>query len=216
MKPGPIAARDLLHLAGRGALGTLLSDGSGQPFVSAIEFAPDADNAPVFLISRLAEHTKNLERDARVSLLLTAAADDRGLLAQARMTMVGKARRFEPTPALVARFLRYLPDAERYLALGDFGFFRLQVARARLIGGFGSMGWLGPEALAPPVTLAPEREAEILAAYKAGRGRRSEVLGLDREGIDLVREGRRERLHFPVLLEDGRAVEQLCGLLGGA
>ena len=138
MKPAPIAARDLIHLNAQGALGTVLADAPGQPFVSAIEFAPDAENAPVFLVSRLAEHTKNLERDPRASLLLTAPPAEGGLLAQARMTLVGEARRFEPDDELVTRFLRYLPDAEQYLALGDFGFFRLQVARIRLIGGFGS------------------------------------------------------------------------------
>lgn len=213
MKPAASAARDLLHLVGHGALGTLLADGSGQPFVSAIEFAPDADNTPVFLASRLAEHTKNLERDPRASLLLTAAAGEGGLLAQARLTILGEARRFDPEPALVGRFLRYIPEAERYLTLGDFGFFRLQPARLRLIGGFGSMGWLGADALTPPVALSLEQEAQILAALGADRAWDVRVLGLDREGIDLVRDERRERRHFPAVLEDSHAVEQLSALL---
>lgn len=213
MKPAPTAARDLIHLLGQGALGTLLSDGSGQPFVSAIEFAPDADNSPVFVASRLAEHTRNLEADPRASLLLTAAASEGGLLAQARMTIIGEARRFDPSPALVARLLRYLPHAERYLALADFGFFRLQPARARLIGGFGSMGWLAGDALAPPAALALEREAQILQAAERLAGPSLRVLGLDHEAVDLVRAGRRERLHFPSPLEDSRAVDQLADLL---
>lgn len=213
MKPAASVARDLMHLAGQGALGTLLADGSGQPFVSAIEFVPDADNTPVLLVSRLAEHTKNLERDPRASLLLTAAPGEGGLLAQARLTILGEARRFDPEPALVARFLRYLPEAERYLGLDDFGFFHLQPARLRLIGGFGSMGWLGSDALTPPVALSLEQEAQMLAALGTDRAWDVRMLGLDREGIDVVRDGRRERRHFPAVLEDSRAVEQIAALL---
>ena len=126
-----VIARDLLHLAGQGALGTLLADAQGQPFVSAIECVPDQGNAPVFLISRLAEHTKNLERDPRASLLLAAPAQAGGVLAQARMTLVGEARRFDAEPGLVARYLRYFPAAEAYLALGYFAVDRFVLAPTR-------------------------------------------------------------------------------------
>lgn len=216
MKPAPIAARDLIHLNAQGALGTVLADAPGQPFVSAIEFAPDAENAPVFLVSRLAEHTKNLERDPRASLLLTAPPAEGGLLAQARMTLVGEARRFEPDDELVTRFLRYLPDAEQYLALGDFGFFRLQVARIRLIGGFGSMGWLPGAALAPPSPLSPAFELDLLAAIGRHVASNLRVLGIDREGVDLLRDGQRKRRHFPALLADADARDHLRTVLADA
>lgn len=216
MKPAPIAARDLLHLNAQGALGTVLADAPGQPFVSAIEFAPDADNAPVFLVSRLAEHTKNLDRDPRASLLLTAPPAEGGLLAQARMTLIGEARRFEADDDLVARFVRYQPDAERYLALGDFGFFRLQVARIRLIGGFGSMGWLPGAALAPPSPLSAAFELGLLAAVGPHVAANVRVLGVDREGADLLRDGQRERRHFPAPLADTAALDCLRTVLGDA
>ena len=216
MKPAAIAARDLVHLNAQGALGSVLADSPGQPFVSAIEFAPDAGNAPVFLVSRLAEHTKNLERDARASLLLTAPPAQGGLLAQARMTIVGEARRFDPDDDGVARFLRYLPEAQRYLALGDFGFFRLQAARIRLIGGFGSMGWLPGEALAPPAPLAPAQETRWIEALEAALPGGCRILGIDREGIDLLRGGHRERRHFDAPLADADALDRLRVLLADA
>lgn len=212
MKPAPIAARDLLHLAGQGALGTLLADAQGQPFVSAIECAPDQGNAPVFLISRLAEHTRNLERDPRASLLLTAPAEAGGVLAQARMTLVGEARRFDPEPGMVARYLRYCPAAESYLALGDFAFYRLEASRVRLIGGFGSMGWLAASALAPPLLLTPQREAELLQS--AGAALSPRLLGVDAEGIDVAEDGRRRRLHFDAAFDPQRGEAMLAALLG--
>lgn len=203
----------MIHLCAQGALGTVLADAPGQPFVSAVEFAPDADNAPVFLVSRLAEHTKNLDRDPRASLLLTAPPGEGGLLAQARMTIVGEARRFDADAGLVARFLRYLPEAERYLALGDFGFFRLHAMRMRMIGGFGSMGWLTGDALAPPSQLSPGFEAQLMVSVEQDGAPNRHVLGVDREGVDLLRDGRRERRHFPALLEEANAHETLRAAL---
>lgn len=216
MKPAPGAARDLLHLVDHGALGTLLAGEPGQPFVSAMPFAPDVGNAPIFLASALAEHTRNLDRDPRASLLLQMdlPGSDGGVLAQTRMSLVGEARRFEPTAALVERFVRYQPEAERYLALGDFGFFRFHVRRARLIGGFGSMGWLEAGSLAPPTPLSPQREAALLAACGTLAGDGSSLLGVDAEGIDVLREGRRQRLHFSRPFDDTIGERLVAELLG--
>ena len=215
MKPSARSARDLLHRVDHGALGTLLAGEQGQPFVSAMPFAPDPNNAPLFLVSRLAEHTRNLEQDARASLLLQADLPDEegGVLAQTRMTLIGEARRCEPEAALIARFLRYQPDAERYLALGDFGFFRYEPRRARVIGSFGSMGWLEAASLAPPAPLSPEREAELLRLASARVDALLTVLGVDSEGVDLRRDGRRERHHFGEPLDPARAQKQLADLL---
>ena len=216
MKPSPRIARDLLHLVDHGALGSLLAGEPGQPFVTAMPFALDAQNAPIFLTSRLAEHTRNLDQDARASLLLQAdlPGEEGGVLAQTRMTLIGEASRFEPEAALVARFLRYQPDAERYLALGDFGFFRFHVRRARLIGGFGSMGWLEATSLLMPAALSIEREAELLRTLSTRVPADLSVLGLDSEGVDLRRNGRRERHHFPSTLDLANAEPQLAELAG--
>lgn len=216
MKPSRRIARDLLHLADHGALGTLLAGEPAQPFVTVMPFAPDADSAPVFLASGLAEHTRNLDLDARASLLLQAdlPGEAGGVLAQTRMTLIGEARRCEPEAALIARFLRYQPDAERYLALGDFGFFRFHPRRARLIGGFGSMGWLDAAAILSPASLSPESEAGLLRLPSMRAAPGFIVLGVDGEGVDLRRDGRRERHHFAASLDPGRAEVQLVALLG--
>ena len=214
-KPAPAAARDLLHLVDHGALGSNLAGEPGQPFVSAMPFAVDGNNAPILLVSRLAEHTRNLDCDARASLLLQADLPDEacGVLAQTRMTLIGGARRFEPAAALVARFLRYQPDAERFLALGDFGFFRFEIRRARLIGGFGSMGWLEAASLSAPCALSLEREAELLAAFASHVPAHYTLLGVDSEGVDLRRDGRRERHRFNEVLDPRRVDEAMAGLL---
>jgi putative heme iron utilization protein len=198
----PEAAIGLIHASSFGALATQSTELAGYPFATVLPFVPDARHRPVFLVSRLAEHTKNLLADPRASFLVYQA-EQGDVLTGARLTLLGEVVRFEPEDALVARYLRYLPDAERYLALGDFSFFRLEPRRLRMIAGFGRMGWLEGSALENAAVLPEMEEAALLEAVAAlPDGRR--LLGLDRYGADLERAGQRERLTFgevPVAIE---------------
>src|SRR3569833_1288359 len=126
MKTDLDTALDLLHTATAGTLATQSRQLPGYPFATALPFVPDERNRPVFLVSTLAEHTRNLLADPRASFLV-AAADQANVLAGARMTLMGEVDRVEATSELVARCVRYQPEAEQYLALGDFGFFRMAV-----------------------------------------------------------------------------------------
>ena len=63
----------------------------GYPFGSVVPYVLDHEACPVLLISRLAEHTKNLAGDARASLLINDPGDD--VQAQARVTLLGTAER---------------------------------------------------------------------------------------------------------------------------
>src|SRR5262245_32419907 len=81
-------ARTLLADLSTGALATIATNPAGFPYASFVTFALEAGQ-PVFLISRLAEHTRNLEADPRASLLAheSGKADP---LANGRVTMVGR------------------------------------------------------------------------------------------------------------------------------
>jgi putative heme iron utilization protein len=184
---------DLLHRCADAALATQSVAVPGYPFASALAFALDDRHRPVILISRLSEHTQNLEADPRASLLVhrrTATGD------LARATLVGTVTPIEADPLLVARYLRYQPAAEMFLQLGDFRFFRLEPLQARIIGGFAQASWLAGErltAVAGP-DLAEERQLldELAAAVPAG----AELLGIDGFGLDLHAGGERRRLPF--------------------
>src|SRR5919107_3502148 len=69
-------ARTLVAQISTGTLCTIALDPEGYPYGSFVTVAFDAGH-PVFLISVLAEHTRNLERDRRASLLVaeTGASD---------------------------------------------------------------------------------------------------------------------------------------------
>ena len=71
-EPAP-ASRRLIRTALKASLATL-DRATGHPYASLILVATEPDGAPVFLISRLALHTRNLEKDPRASLLIDQIA----------------------------------------------------------------------------------------------------------------------------------------------
>lgn len=126
-----------------GVIATIARDPAGWPFASLVAVAFDPRHRPLFLLSRLAEHTKNLEQDRRASLLVSehAAADP---LAGGRMTLIGSCALVpdEERAGAVQSFLAAHPEAASYATLGDFAPWRLEVQRVRWVGGFGRMTWI--------------------------------------------------------------------------
>ncbi|MEQ5840606.1 pyridoxamine 5'-phosphate oxidase [Paraburkholderia acidicola] len=189
----------LLHQAAVGTLATHAREPQGFPYPSVLPFAPDSMHRPTILVSRLAEHTRNLHADARAGFLVAHAPDGDVLNGQ-RVTLLGAFEPVEPDAGWVRRYLRYHPDAARYLALGDFSFWTMNVDRLRYIGGFGAMGWLDAQDLDPLEPLAPDEEA-ALADFFDGHPKRADGLvlaGVDRYGADLKIAGERTRFMFDV------------------
>jgi hypothetical protein len=184
---------DLLHGCADAALATHSVAVPGYPFASALPFATDERHRPILLLSRLAEHTHNLAADVRASLLVHGTVDEGEM---PRATLVGQVRPFEPEMLLVERYQRYQPAAKRFLQLGDFRFYRLEPAQARIIGGFGQAAWLDGERLtdASALTLDQERAAFEALAPSVPAG--TELLGVDCFGIDLRRSGVQQRVAF--------------------
>ncbi len=199
MKIPAHAPLDLLHQAPAGTLATHAREPQGFPYPTLLPFATDARHRPVILVSRLAEHTRNLQDDPRAGFLVAQTSGE-DVLGAPRMTLIG---RFEPCGegadgALARRYLRYHPDAERYLALGDFTFWTLHVERLRYIGGFGAMGWLDGAEL-DTLDPVPAEEEEALIRFAATHPARREgltLLGVDRHGADWRIDGRRMRHRF--------------------
>lgn len=136
-------ARTLAAAVSTGTLCTLAKDPDGYPYGSFVTFAMDGPN-PVFFISEMAEHTKNLHGDPRASLLLAEGGED-DPLANGRVTLIGGARRLERgSEDSSARevYLAAHPNAEYYIDYKDFAFWTLEVASLRYIGGYGRMSWV--------------------------------------------------------------------------
>lgn len=130
----PVAsARALLRAARRASLATL--DASGAPYVSLIGIATAPDGAPLLLISDLARHTANLERDPRASVLL-ADVGEGDPLAHPRVTLFGSCVPIDKA-AQKDRWLARQPDSEMYFDFSDFRMLRLEPEGGHLVAGFG-------------------------------------------------------------------------------
>ena len=230
MSTGQEARRYLRHHR-YGVLSTLSKKLDGYPFGSVVPCVTDHAARPVILVSRLAEHTKNIEADPRVSLLVRDAGADPQ--ESARLTMVGNARPAgDDRAALQARYLQYFPAAERLLALGDFSFFHIEPVTLRYIGGFGAIHWISSSTYAPPVNALAACEADIVAHmntdhapalrdycrhYKQRQPAAVSMIGLDCDGFDLNADDEILRFDFAQPVSDApTARAALKAMVAGA
>lgn len=192
-------ARNLLRAHRYGVLSTLSKKFDGFPFGSITPYMVDHDGSLLILISTLAEHTKNIQADARVSLICHNQRDPH-IQTQGRVTVLGLAEAVSDKAGVGVRYLRYFPEAQTYFEMHDFGFYRIRPTAIRYIGGFGRIHWvqMGNYAVADAAQQAA-REAEALAAWNAQSARliaelqqqhgvvANEVLavGWDSDGVDV-------------------------------
>ena len=135
-------ARTLASKMSTATLCTMSIEPVGYPYGSFVTFALYNGN-PLFLISGLAEHTKNLDKDCKASLLI-AEAGEGNPLALGRVTLMGECKKLPDSNINEAReiFLSKNPDAKFYIDFKDFYFYMLKVSEVRYIGGFGRMSWI--------------------------------------------------------------------------
>jgi hypothetical protein len=153
-------ARRLLRSHRYGALSTLSKKLDGFPFGSITPYLADHDGSLIILISSLAEHTKNIQHDPRVSLI-THNQSDPNIQMQGRVTVVANAHRISDPQQHVTRYLRHFPEAADLLTL-DFAFYRLLPVAIRYIGGVGRIHWVRMEDYAVPQAAIFARDEEAL------------------------------------------------------
>jgi hypothetical protein len=190
--------RRLLRREQRGTLATSLC---GAPYASLVLIAADLDASPLLLLSDLAQHSRNIAFDPRVSLLIDGTAGCRDPLTGPRLTVIGQARAVED-PRLLGRFTAHHPTSAVYSGFADFRLYRVAVERGHLVAGFGRIHWIeGRDLLFAADTAAlAAAEPEILRhmnEHYAGRaGADCRITGVDPEGADLQRNGKTARLDF--------------------
>ena len=229
----PRSVRDLLRGLDRAALASALPGETGAwPYASLVLVAVDHDLSPLLLLSDLAEHTKAIQADSRVSLLFDGTAGLDQPLTGSRVTVLGRAER-TADDRTKARFLARHPDAALYAGFKDFHFYRVTVERTHLVGGFGKIRWIDRADLVAPqapgladaeagiVTHMNEDHADAIQLY-AGKllgleGAAWHMTGIDPEGLDLRQGGQVARLTFEApLAAAGEARKVLVALVAKA
>lgn len=215
------AVRKLIRQAGRAALATVLS-GEHRPYVSLVTVATDMDGSPILLLSRLADHTRNIDADDRVSLLFDGTDGYANPQQGPRVSLLGRVVA-STDERLRRRFLARQPAAALYAGFGDFTFYRLAPERAHWVGGFARAHWLS-DGLICPAEVAhafAAAEADILAHMNdrhgdtltlmanrllKRRGKGWRMVAVDPDGCDLAHGDTVLRLAFDAPLASVEAV----------
>jgi hypothetical protein len=226
-------ARRLVRRVRTAALATL-DAGDGGPFASLVTTASAIDGAPLMLLSDLSDHTRNLERDSRASLLFEAASRRANPQTGPRVTVAGRCRR-DDDPATRRRFLARHPGAALYADFKDFAFYRLDPERVHYVGGFAqARRFTAADVFADACAAADLAAGETalvdelnggsrwLVAVLVSRvlGRRPEgwqVVAVDGDGLDLQRRGVVARLPLvPLVTTANGFLERLHDVAGTA
>ncbi len=204
-------ARRFLRSTRSAVLSTHSARFEGYPFGSIAPFVLDHAGNPLILISTIAEHTKNIQKNPHVSLIAFDPATP-DMQAGARLTLLGEAVISDKQDgALRSRYLRYFPMAEKYFDMHDFLFHRIEIRQARYIGGFGNIHWIPGEELRPPANQLAQQEIGILDHMNADHAdsliaycrhvhgleaNEAAMVGIDVDGFDIRVDGKLLRFDF--------------------
>ncbi|MFO1039142.1 MAG: DUF2470 domain-containing protein [Geminicoccaceae bacterium] len=204
--------RRLMRRLIRVSLGTIDRD-SGGPYASLAMVALDHDATPLLLLSDLADHTQNLKRDPRVSLLFDGTVERAVPLTGERATLQGRMV-LANEQRLLDRYIARHPDATDYAGFRDFNLYAARIERAHLVAGFGRIHWVPGDVVrlsddAASALVASEAQIvrhmnqdhadaiQLYAQRLLGRSGEGWVMtGLDPEGADLRRGAETGRVAF--------------------
>lgn len=203
-------ARMMLRAHRYGVLSTLSKKFDGYPFGSITPYLVDHDASLLILISTLAEHTKNILQNPRVSLITHDQLSPH-IQTQGRVTAVGNAKLVPDRDQAGLRYLRYFPEAQSYLSMHDFSFYRISPVAIRYIGGFGRIHWVNMENYAVLPYPLIESESEVIEHMNADHQDTMRnlcqhyhqytaldvvMLGIDLNGFDVRADDRMLRFDF--------------------
>jgi putative heme iron utilization protein len=208
-----VVAKALLRLSRTAALATL-DRAAGAPLTTLVAMAADVDGSPLLLLSTLAEHTRNIAVDARMSLLIATPPRRGDPLNHPRLTLGGVLAP-HPDGGARQRYLARNPKAKLYAGFADFSLYRLQVLAVHFNGGFARAAPMSPaellidtsgaealraaetELLAEINAREPAYRAALAGAAAARRGANWRAISLDPEGLDLSRGATFARASLP-------------------
>jgi putative heme iron utilization protein len=137
-------------------LGTLHE---GEPNLAMVAYAFPEDFSAFYIhVSKLGKHTRDMETNPRVSLLIAQEDDHRAdpqTLARVSLQAIAEVlpRGASDYSLIKTRYLRRFPEAEHLFSLGDFNIWKITPKSGRFVAGFGRAFNLVPEALLKVSTL---------------------------------------------------------------
>jgi putative heme iron utilization protein len=205
---------------GDAVLSTHSIDVEGFPFGSTTPYCLDANFVPNILVSSIAQHTKNIVANNKVSLFISEQSSQTNKQALGRLTYLGEALKVTEDAAIKQRYLNYFPEARDYFSTHNFSFYQIRPVRLRFIGGFGKIYWIEKESLNVTNIFSIEAETKIIEhmnqdhlhnlkdyarsflKHEAQTDDTFRLCGLDQFGFDLCVNGSTHRIAFEEALSD--------------
>jgi putative heme iron utilization protein len=206
-----LTARTLFNTRCDGVLSTHSVDLPGYPFGSITPYCLNQDGQAVILISTIAQHTRNIKADNKVSLIAFDPLSD-DTQAAGRVTYIADAVQLDDE-AMAERYYRFYPMSRNFHKTHDFDFYTLDFVRVRYIGGFGEIYWLEKAEFLKANPFSFEEETAMIEHMNAdhqdamnhycdlfdiaydGKNLPS-LVGIDSEGFHLRIGGRLARIQF--------------------
>lgn len=136
-------AKRLVRQQHSGVLSTHSVAEAGYPFGSIVPYFMTSQGNLIIYISAIAQHTRNIKSNVKVSMTIFDALEDDSQAA-GRVTVLGDAYPVTDD-TLMAQYLALFPQATGYQQTHDFQLYEISTHRVRFIGGFGQIYWLNKE-----------------------------------------------------------------------
>ena len=203
----------LLRRGMNGALSTSFLSRSGWPYASMITYATDVGGSPIFLLSDLSDHTKNLEKDKRAGFLVESCSALKRPQTGKRISLLGRINKTKNDND-AKRFLARHPSAKNYVFFKDFNFYKMAVSEVHFIGGFAISEWyrgndvialkkhvndltVNVDAILDHMNTDHSETIDYYANILCNRrGVDWKMIGVDCDGFDLMKKERLARLDF--------------------
>jgi len=222
-------SRTLVELAKTCFLATASAELDGHPFGSMVDLACDEQGRPIFVISTLSGHTKDLAKDMRCSVTVQQPTFEG--IQDGRVTVVGNVTKVKEDEVAATKeiFMKKHPEAF-WAEFADFSVWRMDtILKVRYVGGFGRAGSVSAEAysaaLPDPVAaftpmIAGHMNADhkdaimaMLDHYGSLKVDDAQIVYLDKLGMDIMvtqgEESWKQRLPFVEPALDRKSVKDV-------
>lgn len=214
-------SRKLIRENNFGILSTISVDVEAYPFGSFTPYCLSDKLEPLFLLSNIAQHSKNIRENPKVSLtVFNPNSED--IQNSPRLTYIGDMKMIE-NDDYNERYLRYFPASKSYFEFHDFKLYRIELKRIRYIGGFGSIFWVEKEDYFQENQLAgvekriithmnEDHQDSIIKycrVFKKYNADSPKIAGIDPEGFDVVDANKYFRFLFDEPVNDANKAREV-------
>lgn len=181
-------------------------NGSEWPYGSLVLSCCEHDGSPYVFISDLAEHTKAIRMNNKVSIFYENCNFLDDPLTGTRFSMLCKAfdvLKKEERRLLLNRFVLRHPESKIYSKFNDFNIFKLSVEKIHVIFGFGKIRWLNKDdVIGIKYENLINSEKTIIDFVNNKKIMESQVIGVDPEGYDFINKKEYFRNEFSEEIKD--------------